>query len=212
MTLFLYMDMDNVLVPLTNWNLVLTTIMLISSVRASTDTSNFGKDAMQMSDNAVYAQARHHLLYTVTIMINFVCFAVYWFMLRSEQQEIHSKHESLGWGRSLHLELVHSVPAIACFMNAICTNTILRKGNWVVISAIVFIYVLVIWIWHLVTGEQQYSFIDFTSVSAIYNFFIINLGSVVMYLLFCLIDERIKPVNDAMSIYSFLVSEKSHDV
>jgi hypothetical protein len=45
-TYFLYMDADGFFIPFTNWTLMLTTISLISSIQASKDTVNFGKDAL----------------------------------------------------------------------------------------------------------------------------------------------------------------------
>ena len=53
-TYFLYMDWDGFFIPFTNWTLVITTLSLIYSCQASTDSSNFGKDALQTSDSAVY--------------------------------------------------------------------------------------------------------------------------------------------------------------
>ena len=84
-TFFMYMDLDGFFIPFTNWTLVITTLSIIASIQASTDEANFGKDALQTSDRAVYVQARHHILYTLAIMMNFICVGFYWFMLRDEQ-------------------------------------------------------------------------------------------------------------------------------
>lgn len=162
-TYFLYMDADGFFIPFTNWTLMLTTISLICSISASNDTVNFGKDSLQTSDSAVNIQARHHLLYTLTIICNFIVSSFYWFMLREEQQQIHGKHEDFGWGRSVHLELVHTIPGVACFVNALCTNTILKKDNWKIITYTVIIYGTFCWIYFMVTGTQQYSFLDFST-------------------------------------------------
>ena len=157
----LYMDWNGFFIPFTNWTLMLTTISLISSISASEDTTNFGKDSLQTSERAVYIQARHHLLYTMTIVCNFIVMSFYWFMLREEQQNIHGQHEDYGWGRSLHLELVHSIPGAACFVNALCTNTILKKDNWKFITYMTIVYGVFCWTYFLSTGIQQYSFLDF---------------------------------------------------
>lgn len=45
-TFFLYMDWDGFFIPFTNWTLIITTLSIISSIQASTDISNFGKDAL----------------------------------------------------------------------------------------------------------------------------------------------------------------------
>lgn len=202
-TYFLYMDLDGFLIPFTNWTLIITTLSIISSIQASTDTVNFGKDSLQTSDKAVYEQARHHVLYTLAIMMNFICVGFYWFMLRDEQQEIHSKHETNGWGRSVHLEMVHSVPACSTIVNVLCTNCILRKENWKFITYLTILYGGVIWAFYLTTGVQQYSFLNFETGDAFKNLFWINLAAVIVYVIFCTLDEMIKPINDATSIQTF---------
>jgi len=162
-TYFLYMEPSGFFIPFTNWTLMLTTLSLMSSISAAGDTSNFGKDALLTSDTALHVQARHHILYTLTIVCNFIVAGFYWFMLREEQQHIHGKHEDYGLGRSLHLELVHSIPGVACFVNSICTNCILKKENWKMITYMVIIYGTFCWIYYMTTGVQQYSFLDFSS-------------------------------------------------
>ena len=84
-TYFLFMDMDGFLIPFTNWTLVITTLSIIASIQASTDEHSFGKDSLQTSDTAIYTQARHHVLYTLAVLMNFICVGFYWFMLRDEQ-------------------------------------------------------------------------------------------------------------------------------
>ena len=84
-TYFLYMDLDGFFIPFTNWTLMLTTVSLYASISASSDTVNFAKDSLQTSDSAVNLQARHHLLYTLTIICNFIIVFFYWFMFREEQ-------------------------------------------------------------------------------------------------------------------------------
>lgn len=153
-TYFLYMDADGFFVPFTNWTLMLTTYCMILSISAANDTTNFGKDSLQTSDRAVYLQAKHHLIYTLTIICNFIVCVFYWFMLRDEQQNIHGKHEEYGWGRSLHLEMVHSLPGAACFVNAVCTNCILKRENWKFITYMTIIYGTFCWGYFLITGVQ----------------------------------------------------------
>jgi hypothetical protein len=134
---------------------------------------------------------------------NFIVVFFYWFMMREEQQGIHGKHEDFGWGRSLHLELVHSVPGAAVMVNSLCTNCILKKDNWKLICYMVILYGAFVWIYFLSTGVQQFSFLDFTTGEAFKNLFWITLASVIVYILFCIIDERIKPINDASNISTY---------
>ena len=211
-TYFLYMDLDGFFIPFTNWTLMLTTVSLWASIQASNDVTNFGKDSLQTSDKAVFLQARHHLLYTMTIVCNFIVTSFYWFMMREEQQNIHGKHEDYGWGRSVHLELVHSIPGAAAFVNAIVTNCILKKDNWKFITYMTIVYGLFCWAYFLTTGVVQYSFLDFGTGEAFKNLFWINLASVIVYIVFCIFDERIKPINDASSIYSYGQLDKRNHV
>jgi hypothetical protein len=211
-TYFLYMDLDGFFIPFTNWTLMLTTVSLWASIQASNDVTNFGKDSLQTSDKAVFLQARHHLLYTMSIVCNFIVCSFYWLMMREEQQNIHGKHEEYGWGRSVHLELVHSIPGASAFVNAIVTNCILKKDNWKFITYMTIFYGLFCWAYYLTTGTVQYSFLDFGTGEAFKNLFWINLASVIVYIIFCIFDERIKPINDASSIYSYGQLDKRNHV
>jgi hypothetical protein len=148
----------------------------------------------------------------MTIVCNFIICSFYWFMLRAEQQEIHGKHEDFGWGRSLHLELVHSIPGAACFVNAICTNCILKKENWKFITYMTIFYGTFCWAYYLATGTQQYSFLDFSTGEAFKNLFWINLASVIVYIIFCSIDERIKPINEGGYILTYNQLDKRNQV
>jgi len=206
------MDLDGFFIPFTNWTLMLTTVSLWASIQASNDTINFGKDSLQTSDTSVYQQARHHILYTFCIVCNFIVVFFYWFMMREEQQKIHSGHEEFGWGRSLHLEMVHSIPGAACLVNSLCTNCILKKDNWRFITYRTIFYGLFMWVYFLSTGVQQYSFMDFSSGEAFKNLFWINLASVIVYIIFCMFDERIKPINDASNIYTYNQLDKRNKV
>ncbi len=151
-TYFLYMDLDGFFIPFTNWTLMLTTVSLWASIQAASDSSNFGKDSLQTSDTSVYMQARHHILYTMCIVCNFIIVFFYWFMMREEQQKIHGGHEEFGWGRSLHLEMVHSIPGAACMVNSLCTNCILKKDNWKFITYMTIFYGVFMWVYFLSTG------------------------------------------------------------
>ena len=53
-TYFMYMDWHGFFIPFTNWALMITTLSLLASIQAANDTTNFGKDALQRSENATY--------------------------------------------------------------------------------------------------------------------------------------------------------------
>merc|ERR1711939_1203307 len=178
------------------------TVSLWATIKASGDQINFGKDSLQTSDTACYMQARHHMLYSVSIICNLIVTFIYWYLFRDEQKGIHCDGPD-GWGRCLHLELVHSVPGAAVLINALCTNCILKKENWKFITYMTILYGLFTWAYFLTTGTQQYSFLDYNNGDAFKNLFMINFGACVVYIIACVIDEKIKPINDASSIYTY---------
>jgi len=104
------------------------------------------------------------------------------------------------------------VPGAACLVNAICTNCILKRENWKFICYLTAFYGVILWVYYLLTGVQQYSFLDFASTDALKNLFIINLGAVIVYLGFCVVDEKIKPINDATSIYTYSGFDKKNEM
>jgi len=74
------------------------------------------------------------------------------------------------------------------------------------------IYGLFLWGYFLSTGVQQFSFLDFKTGDAFKNLFFINCASVVVYIIFCIFDEKIKPINDASNIYSYNQLDKRNNV
>ena len=95
------------------------------------------------------------------------------------------------------MELIHSVPAGACIVNVLCTNCILKRDNWKFIVYMVVLYGTFCWAYYLTTGIQQYSFLNFATSEAFKNLFWINTVCVFVYIVFCILDEKIKPINDA---------------
>jgi hypothetical protein len=203
----MFMDADGFFIPFTNWTLMLTTVSLWTSIKASGDQINFGKDSLSTSDTACHMQARHHMLYSLCIICNTIVVGFYWFMMRTEQQGIHDS-----WGKQLHLELVHSVPGAACLINSLTTNCILKKENWKFITYMTIFYGSFLWIYFLTTGVQQFSFLDFTNGDAFKNLFMINFAASFVYIIACIFDEKLKPVNDAQSIYSYNSLDKRNNV
>jgi len=65
------------------------------------------------------------------------------------------------------------------------------------------IYGLFIYAYWLATGNQQYSFLDFSTGDGFKNLFLINIISVIVYIIFCTVDEKIKPINDTSSISTY---------
>jgi hypothetical protein len=65
------------------------------------------------------------------------------------------------------------------------------------------LYGLFCWAYYISTGIQQYSFLDFKTGEAFKNLFWINLASSLVYIIFCTIDERIKPINESGNIFAY---------
>ena len=45
-TYFLYMDVDGFFISFTNWTLIITTASIATSIKAGSDSVNFGKDSL----------------------------------------------------------------------------------------------------------------------------------------------------------------------
>jgi hypothetical protein len=91
-TYFMYFDWNNFFIPFTNWTLMLTAASLVASIEASNDTKNFGKDGLSRGEEAIYLQAKHHMLYTLSAVCNMICVAFYWGLLRGDEQKLHGAH------------------------------------------------------------------------------------------------------------------------
>lgn len=151
------------------------------------------------SEKAVYLQAKHHLLYTMCIVFNLVVMTFFWLIFREESLNVHRMIEEYDWGKSVHLELVHSVPGASMFINTICTNCIMKKDNWKFITYTTVFYGLFCWLYYLITGVQQYSFLDYSNGQAFVTLFWINLAACAGYIVLCTLDEKIKPINESNS-------------
>ena len=81
----------------------------------------------------------------MTIVCNMICMTFYWYIFRDEDQ-FQRTHRDYGWGRALHMELVHSVPGAAMLVNSLCTNCILKKDNWKFLTYMTVFYGLFLWI------------------------------------------------------------------
>jgi hypothetical protein len=98
-----------------------------------------------------------HLLYTVSIMCNFVVMSIYWSLLHKSEMANEGQH----FGKRYHLILVHSLPGITCLINAYISNIKLKLNFWKLISLLVTLYTTFLYLFWWRTGRQQYSFLDF---------------------------------------------------
>jgi len=187
----LFCDLKYFLVPFTNWTLILTTLTLMLSLWAGYDDYDFGKNSLfrhsrtnSSFGRALRLQTSLHLLYTISLMCNFVVMSIYWTMLHKQEME-----EAGSKGKRYHLVLVHSIPGITCLVNAYISNMRLKFGFWKLISFIVSVYCSFLYVFWLKTGRQQYSFLDFNKQResfVVVN--LINLFATAFYLLFFQLD------------------------
>ena len=150
-------------VPFTNWSLMLTTATLILSIWAGYDTFDFGKNSLhrhsrtnQGFGRAIKLQATLHLLYTLSIIMNFVVMTVYWTLLHREQMLTEGNCDKTGcknWGRALHLCIVHTIPGTVCLINAYISNLRLKFTFWKLISGICIVYAIFLYTFWRQTGR-----------------------------------------------------------
>lgn len=173
---------------------------LIYCYYASTCVKHFGPLALKQKDEdavkrAYLHQARLHLLYFLSIIMNLVTMTVYWTVIHEKQVIKQRAVPIVGEGRVTHLYLVHTFPGFACLVNLFSTNVILKRSFWKGICIICVIYSIVQFVVIKTTGFIVYDFINFKDgwrswacIAAI------TFGAMGAYLLLCIIDEFIKPV------------------
>lgn len=118
---------------------------------------------------------------------------VYWTIIHDKTIP---KHRADGpWTKVLCQYMVHTVPAIACLLNSAITNCVLSRRMLSSImyigSAYITINFLVVKFWR--NGVPLYDFMHWRSMETTLVAAIILVGFSVVYLVFCLIDEQIKP-------------------
>ena len=98
-------------------------------------------------------------------------------------------------------------------INSLCTNCILKKDNWKFLTYLTAFYGLFLWLIQVTTGNQQYDFLNMESGEGFKILFGINLASVAIYIVFCMLDESIKPINESNSnIYTYGEIDKRNKV
>jgi hypothetical protein len=187
-TAALFEDLKYFLVPFTNWTLILTTATLVLSTWAGYDDYDFGKNSLfrHSRTNASFGraltlQACLHVLYTISLMCNFVVMSVYWSLLHKSEMA----NEGKILGRRYHLIIVHSIPGITCLVNAYISNMRLKFGFWKLISLIASLYCTFLYLFWMKTGRQQYNFLDFNKQKQAFVIVnLMNLFATSFYLIF----------------------------
>ena len=122
-----------------NWTLLITFLSIVCSFRAARNQDKFGQDSLKyiksMSTREVIdfhdnlkTQALHHLLYSTSILLNLWQTGIYWIFLHSHKTSKLNEYDH--WHQLMHLHVVHILPALACFLNSMLTNCVLKKELW----------------------------------------------------------------------------------
>lgn len=94
----------------------------------------------------------------------------------------------------IHMYLVHTFPPIACFLNSICTNCILKRELWIFIVYCAIIYVAIYYYLVKTYGVVLYEFLNFQDGLRTYLIFGLMLTcTIVVYIKLCDFDEYLKP-------------------
>lgn len=118
---------------------------------------------------------------------------VYWTLIHDKTIP---KHRADGpWTKVLCQYMVHLVPAIVCLLNSSITNCVLSRR---MLSSILYIGMTYITInffvvKFLMNGVPLYDFMHWRTMETPLVAATLLVGFAVVYLVFCLIDEKIKP-------------------
>lgn len=103
----------------------------------------------------------HHLLYSMSITMNFVVVTVYWTFLHQGALAKHRDVPDVGHLRVIHLYIVHTFPGLACLLNT-CTTKAIFRWEWRAVVTIGSIYTIVQFLTIKVIGyEAIYPMINF---------------------------------------------------
>ena len=137
----LFMQFFLLFVAFTYWTLMITTAWVYTSYIAAQDDVLFAPlSTIKNKDQQLKsfkAQANHHLMYTLSVLFNLVTVVVYWSFLHemiiekfTSSPNISAKNKR---GIIFHMYIVHSLPALACLINALATNVIMKRGLWKIV-------------------------------------------------------------------------------
>ena len=200
----LFWDFHNFFVPFTNWTLIMTTLSLLLTINAARDTHHYSESTLKRRRalnapckyrTVCFLLATHHLIYTLSIVMNLIVMSVYWTILHKGQMAEYSRPEQ--WGKRLHERTVHSVPGTVCLLNLLVSNIRLKHGFWKAIVVVVVIYSLFLHHEYVMYGIIQYPFTDFRKGSQAWlNLFAIGVGAILSYSICVKLDNKYKSLVD----------------
>lgn len=135
---FLFFKFQWFFFTFSNWTLFLTTMSVYVSYEAGWNIDKFGKlslrkaraEGLKAYSDKLWHHGWHHLLYCLSIMSNVVMFCVYWPFCHRDAVERMGKHPITGPYKVIHMYLLHLFPTIACILNSLVTNCILKRDLW----------------------------------------------------------------------------------
>ena len=150
---------------------------------SASKNAKFSKDRAQM--------AKHHFLYTICILFNFVVVSIYWPVIHPKTI---GKHRADGpYAKVLCQYCVHTIPAIVCLINSSMTNCVLHRNMIKQITAIAVTYAIVNFVGTKAQGKPLYHFLHWDSMETPLLIAAIIAGVNMVYLAICMMDEFFKP-------------------
>jgi len=147
--------------------------------------------------NQLNVLAIHHILYTMSILMNFVTMTAYWSVLHEVVLQLPEFVDEVGddkwFARLARLYVVHIVPGVVCLLNTYCTNSVLSSKLLKVLWAFSTIFTLSNFVATMKSERPVYWFLPWDPV---HESILICLGMTaatsLIYFLFMKIDEFCK--------------------
>ena len=133
-------------------------------------------------------QAIHHLLYTLSILMNFITVTIYWLLLHSTVLNLHKEYPL----RVIDIYTAHTVPAAVCLTNSLLTNTVLNRKLIKPLTYILLAFIIFNLIQLPLSGKTAYWVFDWRHVSNIVICVGLLLAVGFSYILLCKADETVK--------------------
>ena len=133
------------IIPITNWSLIVTTVSLIHTIWATQNQKHFASNwYLKRETNAVKLtfnhQARQHLLYQFSFLLNFMVVFVWWTYLYEGFISKHRDLPNVGKGREFYLKSVHIVPPLVNLFNTLSLNSKLQLTFWKTVVLVILAY------------------------------------------------------------------------
>lgn len=102
-----------------------------------------------------------HFLYSSALITNIMVLMIYWPFMHKHAIKKMAKQPIIGNYRVKHMYMVHTFPALACLLNTLATNCILKRDFWKVVLQMGLIFILIQFVLIKTSGIILYEFINF---------------------------------------------------